>query len=51
LFLIVMALLQILGVICLFIGLLVTIPWSVAAITAAYRDTVGFEQRTVEKFR
>jgi hypothetical protein len=30
------------------VGLLVTIPISVAAITVAYRDVVGFEPRTVE---
>lgn len=49
LFLIVMALLQMLGVICLVIGLLITIPWCFAAITAAYRDIVGFEPRTLER--
>jgi uncharacterized membrane protein len=49
LFLVVMGLLQLAGALCLFVGLLVTIHWSIAAVTAAYRDIVGFEPRTVER--
>jgi uncharacterized membrane protein len=43
LFLIALALLNVAGVLCLFVGVLVTIPISMAAITVAYRDVVGFE--------
>jgi len=31
------------GVLCLIVGLLVTIPWSFAALTAAYADLFGFQ--------
>jgi uncharacterized membrane protein len=47
-FLIVMALINILGFLCCIVGLLVTIPVSLAAITIAYQEIVGFEQRTVD---
>jgi len=47
-FLIVMALINILGALCCIVGLLVTIPVSVAAITIAYQEIVGFDQRTVD---
>jgi uncharacterized membrane protein len=43
LFLIVLGLLNFAGVLCLFVGVLVTIPITMAAITVAYRDVVGFE--------
>jgi uncharacterized membrane protein len=43
-----MTLVNVLGFVCCIVGLLVTIPISVAAITVAYRDVVGFEPRTVE---
>jgi uncharacterized membrane protein len=42
-FLIALGLLNIFGVLCLFVGLLVTIPITFAALTVAYRDVVGFE--------
>lgn len=42
-FLVVMTLLNILGFICCIVGTLVTIPITVAAITVAYGDIVGFE--------
>ena len=42
-FLIALGLLNLAGVLCLFVGLLVTVPVSMAAITIAYRDVVGFE--------
>lgn len=38
-----LALLNIAGVLCCIVGLLVTIPITYAAITVAYRETVGFE--------
>lgn len=47
-FLIAMALVNLLGLLCCVVGLLVTIPMSVAAITVAYQECVGFEQRTVD---
>jgi uncharacterized membrane protein len=47
-FLLVMALINILGFLCCIVGLLVTIPVSVAAITIAYQECVGFDQRTVD---
>jgi uncharacterized membrane protein len=47
-FLLVMGLINILGFLCCIVGLLITIPLSVAAITIAYQEIVGFEQRTVD---
>jgi uncharacterized membrane protein len=47
-FLIVMGLVNLLGLLCCVVGLLVTIPMSIAAITVAYQEIVGFEQRTVD---
>jgi hypothetical protein len=37
-----------LGALCLVVGLLVTFPVSIAAITVAYREIVGFDQYTVD---
>jgi hypothetical protein len=48
LFLLAMAGINILGFLCCIVGLLVTIPVSIAAITIAYSECVGFEQRTVD---
>lgn len=48
LFLIVLGLINLLGVLCCIVGVFVTIPLSIAAITAAYRDIVGFEPSTVD---
>ena len=42
-FVIALGLLNIAGVLCLIVGLLVTVPMTFAAITVAYRDAVGFE--------
>lgn len=42
-FLISIALLNILGVIACFVGVFVTISWGHAAMTVAYRDAVGFD--------
>jgi hypothetical protein len=48
LFLVLLGLINLLGVLCCFVGIFVTIPLSIAAITAAYRDIVGFEPSTAE---
>jgi uncharacterized membrane protein len=48
LFLILLALVNILGVLCCIVGVFVTIPVTFAAITVAYRELVGFEPRTVD---
>lgn len=37
-----------LGLLCCVVGLLVTIPLSLAAITVAYREIVGYDQRTLD---
>ena len=47
-FLIALFLVNLLGVICCIVGVLVTIPLSFAAITVAYKEIVGFDPRTVE---
>lgn len=47
-FLLAMAGINILGFLCCIVGLLVTIPMSVAAITIAYQECVGFDQRTID---
>lgn len=45
-FLILAFLVNVLGALCLVVGLLVTIPLTFAAITIAYREIVGFEPQT-----
>jgi len=47
-FLILAFLVNLLGLLCCFVGLLVTIPLTFAAITVAYKEIVGFEQRTAD---
>jgi uncharacterized membrane protein len=47
-FLVALGLINLLGALACIVGLLVTIPLSVAAITIAYQEVVGFEQRTVD---
>jgi|SRR5215471_8337633 len=47
-FLILAFLVNLLGLCCLVVGLLVTIPMTFAAITVAYREIVGFDPRTAE---
>jgi uncharacterized membrane protein len=47
-FLILAFLVNVLGALCCLVGLLVTIPLTFAAITVAYKEIVGFEQRTVD---
>jgi uncharacterized membrane protein len=46
-FLLLMVLVNLLGFVCCIVGIFVTIPITIAAITVAYRDLVGFEPRTV----
>jgi hypothetical protein len=47
-FLILAFLVNLLGVLCCVVGLLVTVPLTFAAITVAYKEIVGFEQRTLD---
>ena len=47
-FLLLMALVDILGVVCCLVGVLVAFPVTLAAITVAYKDIVGFDPRTAE---
>ena len=48
LFLCALGLINILGLLACIVGLLVTIPLSIAAITYAYQEVVGFDQRTID---
>jgi hypothetical protein len=45
-FLILAFLVNVLGLLCLVVGLLVTVPVTIAAITVAYKEIVGFEPQT-----
>jgi uncharacterized membrane protein len=47
-FLLLMALVDLLGVLCCVIGLFVALPVTFAAITVAYKELVGFDPRTIE---
>ena len=47
-FLVLAFLVNLLGLLCCVVGLLVTIPLTFAAITVAYKEIVGFEQRTAD---
>ena len=47
-FLLLAVLVNILGALCCFVGLLVTIPLTFAAITVAYKEIVGFEPRSLD---
>jgi hypothetical protein len=47
-FLILAFLVNVVGFLCLVVGLLVTVPMTIAAITVAYHEIVGFEQRSVD---
>jgi uncharacterized membrane protein len=47
-FLIAAFLVNVLGFLCLIVGLMVTVPLTFAAITVAYRDLVGFERATID---
>jgi uncharacterized membrane protein len=48
LFLILLALVDLLGLLCFVVGILVAMPVTLAAITVAYREIVGFDARTIE---
>jgi len=50
-FLILAFLVNLLGVLCCIVGLLVTIPLTFAAITVAYKEIVGFEPRTADSLQ
>jgi uncharacterized membrane protein len=47
-FLLLAALVNVLGFLCCIVGLLVSIPVTFAAITIAYKELVGFDQSTVD---
>ena len=47
-FLILAFLVNVLGFLCLIVGLLVTVPLTFAAITIAYKEIVGFDQRVID---
>ena len=44
-FLLILLLINVVGALACFVGVLVTLPLSYGAITAAYRDLVGFENK------
>jgi uncharacterized membrane protein len=48
LFLVLLILVDILGVLCFAVGIFVALPVTFAAITVAYREVVGFDQRTID---
>jgi len=47
-FLLLAFLVNVLGFLCLIVGLLVTVPLTIAAITVAYKEIVGFEPQTLD---
>ena len=47
-FLLLMVLVDILGAVCCLVGLLVAVPVTIAAVTVAYKEIVGFDPRTAE---
>lgn len=47
-FLLAMAGVNLLGALCCFVGVFISIPVTFAAITVAYQETVGFDPRTVD---
>ena len=47
-FLLLMVLVDILGALCCLVGLLVAMPVTIAAVTVAYKEIVGFDPRTAE---
>src|SRR5664279_4202167 len=48
-FLLLAVLVNVAGFLCCFVGLLVTIPVTIAAITIAYKDLVGFDPQTPDR--
>jgi uncharacterized membrane protein len=47
-FVVLLALVNLLGALCCVVGLLVSVPVSWAAVTVAYKEIVGFEPGTAE---
>jgi uncharacterized membrane protein len=47
-FVVLAILVNLLGLLCCVVGLLVTYPLTIAAITVAYKEIVGFDQRTTD---
>jgi uncharacterized membrane protein len=47
-FLLLMVLINILGALCCIVGVFVSIPVTLVAITVAYKELVGFDQRTID---
>ncbi len=47
-FVLLMLLVDLLGLVCCVVGIFVAVPVTLAAITAAYREIVGFDQRTID---
>ncbi len=47
-FLLLIGLVNLLGALCCIVGVFVTMPVGIAAITVAYKEIVGFDPRTVE---
>lgn len=47
-FLLLAFLVNVLGLLCCVVGLLLTVPLTIAAITVAYKEIVGFEPQTVD---
>jgi hypothetical protein len=47
-FLVLLGLINLLGLLICIVGVFVTIPLSLAAVTAAYREIVGFDERVVD---
>ncbi len=47
-FLVAAFLVNVLGFLCLIVGLLVTVPMTFAAVTVAYKEIVGFDRRTLD---
>jgi hypothetical protein len=48
-FLILLALVNVLGFVCCIVGILVSIPVTFAAITVAYQELVGFDPQTPDR--
>jgi uncharacterized membrane protein len=47
-FVLLIGLVNLLGLLCCIVGIFLTIPIGIAATTVAYKELVGFEQRTVD---
>jgi hypothetical protein len=47
-FLLLIGLVNFLGALCCIVGVFITMPVGLAAITVAYGEIVGFDQRTID---